>query len=59
MSEPAAWATIERLITVKAATQGATDIFWISAVLFLMLIALVWLTKPSRSSVPADAGGAH
>jgi DHA2 family multidrug resistance protein len=59
MPEPAAWATIERLITVKAATQGATDIFWISAVLFMILIALVWLTKPSRSSVPVDAGGAH
>ncbi|HWX00515.1 DHA2 family efflux MFS transporter permease subunit [Collimonas sp.] len=59
MPEPAAWATIDRLISVKAATQGATDIFWISAVLFLMLIALVWLTKPQRSSLPVDAGGAH
>ncbi|MQQ99726.1 DHA2 family efflux MFS transporter permease subunit [Glaciimonas soli] len=59
MSEEAAWAVIDHNITVQASTQGATDIFWISAVLFLMLIALVWLTKPIRSSAPIDAGGAH
>ncbi|MFC5474080.1 DHA2 family efflux MFS transporter permease subunit [Paraherbaspirillum soli] len=59
MPEPAAWATVDRLMTVKASTMGATDIFWISAIMFLGLISLVWLTKPSRSSVPADAGGAH
>ena len=54
-----AYATLDRLMMVNASTQGATDIFWISAILFLGLIGLVWLTKPIRSSVALDAGGAH
>ena len=54
-----AYASIDRLMMVDASTRGATDIFWISAVLFLFLIGLVWLTRPIRSSAPIDAGGAH
>jgi MFS transporter, DHA2 family, multidrug resistance protein len=59
MPEPAAWAVIDRTLTVQASTMAATDIFWISAWLFIALIGLVWLTKPLRSSAPVDAGGAH
>ncbi len=59
MSEQGAWAVIERTLSVQAGTLGATDIFYMSAVLFLALIALVWMTKPSRSGAPVDAGGAH
>ena len=25
----------------------------------LLLIKLVWMTRPSRSAAPVDAGGAH
>ena len=59
LPEPAALATMERIVGVQASTMAATDIFWISAILFLALIGLVWLTKPIRSAAPADAGGAH
>ncbi|NEX62548.1 DHA2 family efflux MFS transporter permease subunit [Noviherbaspirillum galbum] len=59
MPEQGAYAVIDRMITVQASTMSATDIFWISAWLFLALIGLVWLTKPSRTGAPADAGGAH
>jgi DHA2 family multidrug resistance protein len=59
MSEQGAWAVIERTLSVQAGTLGATDIFYMSAVLFLLLIGLVWMTKPSRSAAPVDAGGAH
>jgi DHA2 family multidrug resistance protein len=50
---------IDRSITVQASTLAATDIFWISAILFLFLIGFIWMTKPSKSGVPADAAGAH
>ncbi|HYD80241.1 MAG TPA: DHA2 family efflux MFS transporter permease subunit [Paucimonas sp.] len=50
MTEPGAWATIDRMITVQASTLGATDIFWMSSVLFLSMIGLVWLTKPIKSA---------
>jgi DHA2 family multidrug resistance protein len=59
MPESAAWSVIDRTLTVQASTMAATDIFWISAILFLGLIGLVWLTKPIKSSAPVDAGGAH
>jgi DHA2 family multidrug resistance protein len=59
MSEQGAWAVIERTLSVQAGTLGATDIFYMSAILFLLLIGLVWMSKPSRSAAPVDAGGAH
>jgi DHA2 family multidrug resistance protein len=59
LPEQGAWAVIERTLSVQAGTLGATDIFYMSAILFLALIGLVWMTKPSRSAAPADAGGAH
>lgn len=59
MSEQGAWAVIERTLSVQAGTLGATDIFYMSAILFILLIGLVWMTKPVRSKTPVDAGGAH
>jgi DHA2 family multidrug resistance protein len=59
LPEPAAWAVIDRTMSIQASTLAATDIFWISAVLFVALIGLVWLTKPRKSSMPVDAAGAH
>jgi DHA2 family multidrug resistance protein len=59
LSEPEAWAVIERTLSVQASTLAATDIFWMSAILFFMLIGLVWLTKPGKSAASADAAGAH
>lgn len=45
-SEAQAFAMIERTITVQAGTLGATDVFHISSVLFVLLIGLVWVAKP-------------
>ncbi|MBR7792219.1 DHA2 family efflux MFS transporter permease subunit [Undibacterium sp. FT147W] len=59
MSEHAAYAVLDRTISVQASTMAATDIFYLSAFMFLGLIALVWLTRPKKSSAPVDAGGAH
>jgi MFS transporter, DHA2 family, multidrug resistance protein len=59
LSEPGALAVLERTISVQASTLGATDIFWLSALLFLALMGLIWMTHPIRSAVPADAAGAH
>ncbi|CAH0440728.1 DHA2 family efflux MFS transporter permease subunit [Ralstonia pseudosolanacearum] len=51
---------IERIISQQAAMMGANDIFWISAVLFIVLIALIWLTHPAKSAAGAEvAAGAH
>ncbi|MGF6855840.1 hypothetical protein [Paraburkholderia sp. CI3] len=34
---------------------GLNDIFWLSAVIFIAIIPLIWLTKPHKG---ADAGAA-
>ena len=59
MPEPTAWAVLERTLSVQASTLAAADIFWLSAILFLMLIGLVWLTHPLKTALPPDAAGAH
>jgi len=58
-SNEQALATVDRLISQQAFTQSATDIFWLSSVLFVLLIGMVWMTKPQMNAVGGDAGGAH
>lgn len=54
-----ALATVNRLVDQQAFTMAATDIFFVSAVLFLLLISLVWTTRPQRGGAGGDVGGAH
>ena len=55
-----ALAYINRLVDQQAFTRAADDIFLASALLFLGLIAFVWITRrPPRVGAPVDAGGAH
>jgi len=57
-SREQALALMNRMIDQQAFTMAATDLFWLSSVLFVALIALVWLSAPRRSLQPAvlDAG---
>jgi DHA2 family multidrug resistance protein len=57
-----ATATVNRLLDQQAYTMAATDVFYLSAGLFIVLIALVWLAQPRRVSAAtasASASGAH
>ena len=53
-----ALATLNRLVDQQAFTMAATDLFWLSSVLFVALVALVWLSSPAGHG-DAAAGGAH
>jgi len=53
-----ALATVNRLVDQQAYTMAVTDIFLVSAILFILLLGFVWLTKPARSGA-VEAGGAH
>jgi len=59
LPEQAAYAVIERSISVQASTMAATDLFYLAAWIFIGLMGLVWFTKPKKSGAPVDAGGAH
>jgi DHA2 family multidrug resistance protein len=38
---------------------GLNDIFWISGVIFVAIIPLIWLTKPAKGGAGAAAVAAH
>ena len=52
-------ATLTRLLDQQAYTMAATDLFLVSSVLFVLLIGLVWLTRPQRSGAAAPVDAAH
>ena len=53
-----ALATVNRLVDQQAYTMAVTDIFLLSAVMFVVLLVFVWMTKPTLGGA-GGAGGAH
>jgi DHA2 family multidrug resistance protein len=57
-----AYAVINRMIDQQAAMLGANDLFRVSAILYILLIPVIWLARPVRAPAAAGAaagGGAH
>jgi DHA2 family multidrug resistance protein len=53
-------AQINRMIDQQAFTRAADDVFYVSALLFIALIGMVWLARPVKAvGAASDAGGAH
>jgi DHA2 family multidrug resistance protein len=48
----------ERSLNQQAVMLGLNDIFWISAVIFVAIIPLIWFTKPVKGAAGADAAAA-
>ncbi|BEL95937.1 multidrug efflux MFS transporter permease subunit EmrB [Serratia sp. CY52157] len=59
MSKQQASAYIANEITAQGLIISANEIFWLSAGVFLVLLALVWVAKPPFSSGGGGGGGAH
>jgi len=38
---------------------GLNDIFWVSAVIFVAIIPLIWLTRPAKGKMSSAAAAAH
>lgn len=58
LSEQQVAANLNRIIDQQAYTMAATDIFYLSSMLFFVLIALVWAARPKLGATGAP-GGAH
>jgi MFS transporter, DHA2 family, multidrug resistance protein len=55
-----AGAAINRSIDVESHLLAANDLFWISSILFLLMIGVIWLARPIKANIaPGAAGGAH
>ncbi len=61
MSVEQSYALMNRLVDQQAFMLSANDVFYVSALLFLALIGVVWLAKPARGAQAAAeaAAGAH
>ena len=60
MSRQQSYDMLNRAIDQQAFMLAANDVFYVSAVLFLLLIAVVWLARPVRGDAGAEAAaGAH
>lgn len=59
LSPEQAAAQINQLINQQAFMRSADDIFYISGIICLALIAIIWLARPVKTAQPVDAGGAH
>jgi DHA2 family multidrug resistance protein len=61
MSDQQGYQTLNRLIDQQAFMLSANDIFYVSALVFVALIGIVWLARPVRAGAggAAAASGAH
>jgi DHA2 family multidrug resistance protein len=61
MNAEQALAQLNKVVDQQAFTLAANDVFYASAALFMLLIPLVWLTRPERAGAGAAdaAAGAH
>jgi DHA2 family multidrug resistance protein len=55
-SQPQAYGLFNSMATQQAAQLGVNDLFFVSAGIFVALIALIWITRPERAG--GDAGAA-
>jgi DHA2 family multidrug resistance protein len=54
-----AMAFFESSLNAQAAMLGLNDIFWLSSVIFVVIIPLIWLTKPGKADASASAVAGH
>ena len=64
LSPEQALAVINRTLDQQAYTMAATDLFYASSGVFLLLLAVLWLAKPAKkaadtATAAVEVGGAH
>jgi DHA2 family multidrug resistance protein len=60
MSPQQSYAALNRLIDQQAFMLSANDIFYVSALLFMLLIGVIWLARPvAAATAEAAAAAAH
>ncbi len=52
-------AVVNRMIDQQSFTMAATDLFYLSSALFVLMVALVWFARPKKGAGMGDGSGAH
>lgn len=53
------YALFNQILNVEANMLGLNDVFWVSSIIFVSLIPIVWITKPEKVDSVEAAAGAH
>ncbi|MGF6483972.1 DHA2 family efflux MFS transporter permease subunit [Paraburkholderia sp. JPY419] len=59
LSPQSAHALFDFTVNTQAAMMGLNDIFFVSAIIFVLIIPLIWITRPAKGGGGPDAAGAH
>jgi DHA2 family multidrug resistance protein len=59
LNTQSAHALFDSTVNSQAAMMGLNDIFFISAIIYILIIPLIWITRPAKGGGGADAAGAH
>ena len=55
LTQPQSLERMNRIVDAQAYMMSANDVFFISAILFVLLIGVIWLARPVKAG---DAAGA-
>ena len=58
MTHAQALERMNRMIDTQAFMMSANDVFYASAILFVVLIGVIWLARPVKGTGAADAAAA-
>jgi DHA2 family multidrug resistance protein len=58
MSSQQSYASLNRMLDQQAFMLSANDIFYVSALVFVLLIAVVWLARPAKDGQAESAAAA-
>ncbi len=59
VNEQTAHALFDFNVNTQAAMMGLNDIFFVSAIIFLLIIPLIWITRPGKGGGRTSASGSH
>ncbi|MET3228376.1 UNVERIFIED_ORG: DHA2 family multidrug resistance protein [Burkholderia sp. 1263] len=59
LNPQSAHALFDFTVNTQAAMMGLNDIFYVSAIIFILIIPLIWITRPAKGGGGPDAAGAH
>ena len=51
LGKPASYALFDQTVQTQAAMMGLNDVFYGAAIIMIMIIPLIWITKPAKSAV--------
>jgi DHA2 family multidrug resistance protein len=60
LGQQASYALFDHTVQTQAAMLGLNDVFYGAAIIMIIIIPLIWITKPGKAGGSSDAAaGAH